>query len=815
MARNTNLLAMALASPKRERDAAPRSTKRDDLIRALMAKTAFSGGPVHSIGEGLAKVGQMALMGHLESRDARREQAERTASADALGLATEGQRLGAVLSGDGPTNIVPAGGSFVDKVVSVESGGDPYAKNPNSSATGPGQFIESTWLETIGEHRPDLAEGRSRDDILALRTDPAISREMTSAYGNQNAQYLESRGLPVNEGSTYLAHFAGPRGAASILRAAPETPIEQIMAPEAIMANPFLRGMTAGDVQNWAASKMGGTTQTAKRSPAENVLDADPATPIDAIVGRDMVEANPFLQGMTAGEVQNLVPQFMGADRQSPDGSVIEPAGIRVGEPQRLSPVAPETRERVIGQEVPVQPQTPMSAPVQPPQPSAVPEPPVAAEAPNLRQALGPHVGGAGGSYLDMARQYGQTGQLPDMRGMTQQGGPSAPPPPRPETIAPGTAPQAAPVAAAPEPSGQQAAQPRTPAQVVEQGFALLEGIPRDEQLMLRHMVVTGQVSMPEAIDYLQKRQEAMRPDYAYEKMDDGTLVQIDKRTGQAQPIYEGGQKPTGTMQEYEAAKQQGYQGSFFDYQRDLKQAGTSKTVGAPQAGYRYEYDERGNPVQAVPIPGSPAAMEAEAAQQQAIMRDQQKDRYNDIVISNLDTAINRLTNSNMPLAGVGSWAADIPGTPQRDLAGNLATIKANIGFDRLQEMREMSPTGGALGQVSNLENQLLQATRGNLEQSQSREQLLNNAVMLRNQYLDTIHGTPEEIAELVRQGLVSPEQAAKLSERTPLPFDDFGNPIGEQSAQPEQDIAPGTTAINPQTGERIRWNGSDWERVQ
>ena len=37
------------------------------------------------------------------------------------------------------------------------------------------------------------------------------------------------------------------------------------------------------------------------------------------------------------------------------------------------------------------------------------------------------------------------------------------------------------------------------------------------------------------------------------------------------------------------------------------------------------------------------------------------------------------------------------------------------------------SPTGAALGPVSDFENRLLQATIGNLEQSQNKEQLLYN----------------------------------------------------------------------------------------
>ncbi|WP_447515814.1 hypothetical protein, partial [Clostridioides difficile] len=56
-----------------------------------------------------------------------------------------------------------------------------------------------------------------------------------------------------------------------------------------------------------------------------------------------------------------------------------------------------------------------------------------------------------------------------------------------------------------------------------------------------------------------------------------------------------------------------------------------------------------------------------------------------------------------------------------------LHTIKSNVGFDRLQQMREASPTGGALGAVSDNENVLLQSAMGALEQSQTDDQLKFN----------------------------------------------------------------------------------------
>ena len=46
--------------------------------------------------------------------------------------------------------------------------------------------------------------------------------------------------------------------------------------------------------------------------------------------------------------------------------------------------------------------------------------------------------------------------------------------------------------------------------------------------------------------------------------------------------------------------------------------------------------------------------------------------------------------------------------TDSRRLKQRVSTLQANLGFDKLQAMRDASPTGGALGQVSNLELNLL-----------------------------------------------------------------------------------------------------------
>src|SRR5690606_3286053 len=101
---------------------------------------------------------------------------------------------------------------LTDRIIRVESGGNAAAKNPLSSATGLGQFIDSAWLRMMRTYRPDLANSLSRADLRALRFDPTISREMVRNLAREGEAYLRARGQAVTAGRLYLCHFLGMEG---------------------------------------------------------------------------------------------------------------------------------------------------------------------------------------------------------------------------------------------------------------------------------------------------------------------------------------------------------------------------------------------------------------------------------------------------------------------------------------------------------------------------------------------------------------------------------------------------------------------------
>ena len=78
--------------------------------------------------------------------------------------------------------------TVVERIIRVELNGISSAKNSRSSATGAGQILNQTWLEMIRKHRQDLVQGRNDNDLLELRGDPALMREIVARMVEGNAR---------------------------------------------------------------------------------------------------------------------------------------------------------------------------------------------------------------------------------------------------------------------------------------------------------------------------------------------------------------------------------------------------------------------------------------------------------------------------------------------------------------------------------------------------------------------------------------------------------------------------------------------------
>lgn len=130
------------------------------------------------------------------------------------------------------------------------------------------------------------------------------------------------------------------------------------------------------------------------------------------------------------------------------------------------------------------------------------------------------------------------------------------------------------------------------------------------------------------------------------------------------------------------------------------------------------------------PMPGSEQDVERQQRAAKAGSAMTALEQKNAVAINAIDTA---LSQANWGTTGALGAIGSMPGMWAHDLAKTLDTVKANIGFEELNTMRENSPTGGALGQITERELAFLQSTIASIEQSQSEEQLKRNLQILRD----------------------------------------------------------------------------------
>jgi hypothetical protein len=204
----------------------------------------------------------------------------------------------------------------------------------------------------------------------------------------------------------------------------------------------------------------------------------------------------------------------------------------------------------------------------------------------------------------------------------------------------------------------------------------------------------------------------------------------VDPRTRQpvfTAPVAPKEFAPSPDMQGYELAKREGFKGSFFDYKRQLAEAGRTPAqprepqpqppvaVVDPATG-RTIYVSREEALAGRMTPAS--AIEGltpkerqnrEAKYPQATMAVKTFESATDTLIKDL-----KRLETHPGLSGItGIAAGRLPGITGagREAEALYDKIMARGGFQELQNMRNASPTGGALGNVSNQEGaQLRQA---------------------------------------------------------------------------------------------------------
>lgn len=263
----------------------------------------------------------------------------------------------------------------------------------------------------------------------------------------------------------------------------------------------------------------------------------------------------------------------------------------------------------------------------------------------------------------------------------------------------------------------------------------------------------------------------APKPQYDWQTMPDGTLVRTDKTTGDIVPMgqFAAGQDPTTAIQNYEYLV-----GNNIDPAKAQELAfgggqtinvGGNNDIGTIPQGMMVERDETGNVIGMKPIPGGPAEAEALAAQAAEAAGQTTTERYGNVVTEEIDRALELLDEDPTWTTGVlGQFMGQLKGSNADRLQNFINTVKANSAFDRLQAMRDASPTGGALGAVSAPELLLLESAIGSLERSDPKD-LAYNLRRVQQIYSDIVNGP---------QATTPTQPAAPANQSAPSDIDDI-----------------------------------------
>ncbi len=163
--------------------------------------------------------------------------------------------------------------SFADVMAKAaqESDFNVNSRTSTSSAAGPFQFVEHTWLDMLKRHGAAYGLGKEAAQIkmhngVASVSDPALRKQLldlrkdVGLSAGMAARYLDEAGKDLahalhrkpTETENRMAYFLGPAGAAKLIRAAqsnPDGPSDAVL-PQAAAANRNLFYGSAGALSN-------------------------------------------------------------------------------------------------------------------------------------------------------------------------------------------------------------------------------------------------------------------------------------------------------------------------------------------------------------------------------------------------------------------------------------------------------------------------------------------------------------------------------------------------------------------------------------
>jgi hypothetical protein len=219
--------------------------------------------------------------------------------------------------------------------------------------------------------------------------------------------------------------------------------------------------------------------------------------------------------------------------------------------------------------------------------------------------------------------------------------------------------------------------------------------------------------------------------------------------------------KITDLMANYGAAKDQGFVGSIFDYERKINESrrqpppprgdgGGGSPMGKAPSGYRYTPNG-----DLEPIPGGPAAamLQPKEIQKREALLPQATQSVKTVnnTMSIIGQTVDKLLANPNGINGITGLIGGV--TPAltnaaRAAKADLEQLK-NLAFVQgLTELREASKTGAGVGNVSNREGDRFENLKASLDRSQSKEDLESSLRRLKAQSEFTIQTMQEAFDE-------------------------------------------------------------------
>jgi hypothetical protein len=271
-----------------------------------------------------------------------------------------------------------------------ESGFRADAKSSTSSASGLFQFVDSTWLDMVhrfgdkygvgdlaqqisqtGNGKLVVANANTKQKILDLRQDPAISACLAAEYAKQNQTEIEqSLGRPLSRGDVYMAHFLGAGGATQFLKALDtkgDMPAAKLL-PDAAAANPGIFYDAAGhaksvrDIYQSVASKIEKDASSFAADGAASMVPASTSAKSFAVASM----ANTF--GLNSNLIGTESGSGTSGTGMSSIGHAVDWSGVKLSAPmlQMLNVVAlaalkmtEDTGDAQTASQPPIRPTTP------------------------------------------------------------------------------------------------------------------------------------------------------------------------------------------------------------------------------------------------------------------------------------------------------------------------------------------------------------------------------------------------------------------------------------------------------------------------